>query len=149
MKALKELEPSKCDRKKFDLDLQYGQIREAEVADMLQKGKVEVKSEKDIWQTSGNIAIEYESYGKPSGIKATESDYWFHNLCIGDDTYATLVFRTDVLRRIIDSLDYVRTVKGGDHYASKMYLLNIQKLFSSDVVKAFRDSQDNSKDVNG
>ena len=135
MKALKELEPSKCDRKKFDLDLQYGQIREAEVADMLQKGKVEVKSEKD-------IAIEYESYGKPSGIKATESDYWFHNLCIGDETYATLVFRTDVLRRIIDSLDYVRTVKGGDHYASKMYLLNIQKLFSSDVVKAFRDHQD-------
>ena len=145
MKVPKKLEPSKCDRKKFDLDLKYGQIREAEVAEMLQNGKIEVKSEKDIWQTSGNIAIEYESYGKPSGIKATESDYWFHNLCIGDDTYATLVFRTDILRSIIDSLDYVRTVKWGDHYASRMYLLNLQKLFSSDVVKAFKAAQETIK----
>lgn len=105
---------------------------------MLQNKKIEVKSERDVWQNSGNIAIEYESYGKPSGIEATESDYWFHNLCLGDEIYATLVFKTDVLRKIIDNLDYVRSVKGGDHYASRMYLLNLQKLFSTDVIKAFK-----------
>ena len=113
---------------------------------MLQNKKIEVKSERDMWQRTGNIAVEYESYGKPSGIKATESDYWFHNLCIGNETYATLVFRTDVLRSIIDSLDYTKTVKGGDHNASAMYLLNIQKLFSSDVIKAFRERNKNGKD---
>ena len=69
-----------------------------------------------------------------------ESDYYLHN-CIGDDTYATLVFRTDILRNIIDSIDSVRTVKGGDNMASKMYLLNIQKLFSSDVIKTFRNGR--------
>ena len=143
MSKLKKLEPQIHDRKKFDLDLKYGKIGEEKVAEMLLDGKIEVKSEKDIWQKSGNLCIEYESYGKPSGIKATESDYWFHNLCIGDDIYATIVFRTDILRKIIDSLDYVKTVSGGDHYASKMYLLNIQKLFSSDVIKAFKDSQGN------
>ena len=56
-------------------------VREQQVADMLQDKKIEVKSERDVWQKTGNIAIEYESYGKPSGINATESDYWFHNLC--------------------------------------------------------------------
>ena len=132
--------PSPKNRKKFDIDLQYGKVREKLVADMLQDKKIEVKSERDVWQRTGNIAIEYECYGKPSGINATESDYWFHNLCINDETYATLVFRTPFLRRIIDSLDYVKSVKGGDHMASRMYLLNIQKLFSSDVIKAVKDN---------
>jgi|TARA_B100001939_G_scaffold346225_1_gene364536 hypothetical protein len=131
--------PSVKDRKKFDIDLEYGKIRESQILDMFENAKIEVKSERDIWQRSGNIAIEYECYGKPSGIKATESDYWFHNLCINDETYATLVFRTDFLRRIIDSLDYVRSVKGGDNMAARMYLLNIQRLFSSDVIKAVQN----------
>jgi hypothetical protein len=139
------MEPSVADRKKFDLDLQYGKVREQLVADMLQDKKIEVKSERDIWQKSGNIAIEYESYGKPSGIKATESDYWFHNLCIGDEVYASVVFKTDVLKRIIDSLDYLRSVKGGDNLASRMYLLNLQKLFSSDVIKAFKEGNKDGK----
>ena len=41
------LEPKTKDRKKFDLDLQYGQVREKIVADMLQDKKIEVKSERD------------------------------------------------------------------------------------------------------
>lgn len=134
------LEPSVVDRKKFDLDLQYGKVREKNVADMLQNKKIEVKSERGMWMKTGNIAIEYESYGKPSGISATESDYWFHNLCIGEETFVTLVFHTDSLRKIINNLDYKKTVSGGDNNASKMYLLNIQKLFSSDVIKSFKES---------
>ena len=66
--------PSVKDRKKFDIDLCYGKVREKRVANMLQDKKIEVKSERDMWARTGNIAIEYESYGKPSGISATESD---------------------------------------------------------------------------
>jgi hypothetical protein len=139
---MQNLSPNKEDRKKFDIDLEYGQVREQLVADMLQDKKIEVKSERDLWQRTGNIAIEYESYGKPSGINATESDYWFHNLCVGDDTFCTLVFNTNSLKKIIDNLDYKRSVSGGDHNASKMYLVNLQKLFSSDVIKAFKDNKD-------
>jgi len=136
---MKNLEPSVEDRKKFDIDLEYGKVREQLVADMLQDKKIEVKSERDVWQKTGNIAIEYESYGKPSGINATESDYWFHNLCIGEDIFATIVFDTTSLKRIINNLDYKRSVSGGDNNASRMYLLNLQKLFSSDVIKAFKE----------
>ena len=139
---MKNLEPKIEDRKKFDIDLEYGKVREQQVADMLQDKKIEVKSERDVWQKTGNIAIEYESYGKPSGINATESDYWFHNLCIGDETFATLVFDTTALKRIIANLDKKRTVSGGDNNASRMYLLNLQKLFSSDVIKAFKETKD-------
>jgi hypothetical protein len=140
------VKPTKKDRKKFDIDLEYGTIREEKIAEMLTNKKIEVKSEKDLWQKSGNICIEYESWGKPSGIRATESDYWFHNLCVGDNEFCTLVFKTDVLRTIVDKLDTFKTVSGGDHKASRMFLVNLQKLFSSDVIKAFKEA-DNEKEI--
>ena len=139
------VKPTKKDRKKFDIDLKYGTIREEKIAKMLTNKKIEVKSERDMWMKTGNICIEYESCNKPSGIKATESDYWFHNLCIGDNEYCTLVFKTDVLRTIVNNLDYFKTVSGGDNKASKMYLVNLQKLFSKDVIKAFKEYDKKSK----
>ena len=142
-RLMTSVKPNKENRKKFDIDLEYGEVREQMVADMLQNKKIEVKSERDVWQRTGNIAIEYECYGKPSGINATESDYWFHNLCLGDDTFATIVFDTKNLRKIIDNLDYKKSVSGGDNNAAKMYLLNLQKVFSSDVIKAVKDGQNN------
>ena len=138
------LKPAVEDRKKFDLDLEYGQVREDEVANMLQDKKIEVKSERDVWQRTGNIAIEYQSWGKPSGIASTEADFWFHNLCVGDDIYATIVFRVDILKKIIDNLDSVRSVSGGDGNASRMYLLNLQKIFTTDFVKAYKNETNSS-----
>lgn len=139
------MKPTKENRKKFDIDLAYGTVREEKIVEMLTDKKIEVKSEKDMWQKTGNICIEYESWGKPSGIKATEADYWFHNLCVGDNEFCTLVFKTDVLRTIVDKLDTFKTVAGGDHKASKMFLVNLQKLFSSDVIKAFKDSENDKE----
>jgi hypothetical protein len=60
--------------KRFDLDLQYGQVFEQKVADMLQNKKIEVKTERDKWKSTGNIVIEFESRGRPSGIASTEAD---------------------------------------------------------------------------
>ena len=137
---MNKLEPKIKDRKKFDLDLKYGQVKEKIVADMLQNKKIEVKSERGMWLKTGNIAIEYESYGKPSGIATTESDYWFHNLCVDEKVYATLVFKTDMLKQIVEQTNDKKTVSGGDHNASKMYLMNIQNIFSSDIIKKSIDN---------
>ena len=135
---MENLAPSKENRKKFDIDLEYGKVREKQVAEMLQNKKIEVKSERGMWQKTGNIAIEFESYGKPSGIAATESDYWFHNLCVGEETFCTLVFDVNSLKKIIDKLDTKKWVAGGDNKASKMNLVSLQKLFSTDVIKTFK-----------
>jgi len=139
------MKPIKEDRKKFDLDLEYGEIREEKIAKMLTGKKIEVKSERGMWMKTGNICIEYQSYGKPSGIRATESDYWFHNLCVGDKEFCTLVFDTEMLKTIVDDLDTFKTVSGGDNNASRMFLVNLQKLFSSDVIKAFKDKLDDKE----
>ena len=131
------LKPKSKDRKKFDIDLAYGKVREDMIQDMLQDKKIEVKSERDVWKRTGNIAIEYECYGKPSGINATEADYWFHNLCVGEDVYATLIFKTENLKKILDSLERKVSVNGGDHNASRMYLISLQKLFDVKTIKEY------------
>ena len=105
---------------------------------MLENKKIEVKTERGMWTDTGNIAIEFESYGKPSGINATEADYWFHNLAVDDEVYCTLVFETEILRKIVEELDDHRIVKGGDNWASKMYLVNLSKLFSTDTLKIYK-----------
>lgn len=133
-----KMQPSKANRKKFDLDLELGQLGENELVKMLGKdSKIEVKSEQGRWVSTGNICIEFESYGKPSGIKATEADYWVQNLMVNGELYASILIPTDNLKRIVDDLDEFKWVHGGDHNASKMWLVNIKKLFSSDVIKRF------------
>ena len=52
---MEHLEPEVKDRKKFDIDLQYGKVREQLIVDMLQDKKIEVKSERDMWARTGNI----------------------------------------------------------------------------------------------
>ena len=88
--------------KKFDIDLKYGQIRENKVREMFSKCQIEVKSERSWWKKTGNIAIEYEYRGKPSGIYATTSDYWFHRLEGDRDEFCTLVFKTSIFKGILD-----------------------------------------------
>jgi hypothetical protein len=133
------VKPTKENRKKFDIDLQYGTIREEKIIDMFLNKKIEVKSERDTWMKTGNICIEYESYGKPSGIIATEADYWFHNLCIKDDIFCTLIFDVPKLKQLMEKLDFKKSVSGGDHNASRLWLVSIQKLFTSDVYKTFKE----------
>ena len=99
------MKPTKKDRKKFDIDLEYGTIREEKIIDMFLNKKIEVKSERDTWMKTGNICIEYESYGKPSGIIATEADFWFHNLCIKDDIFCTLVFDVPKLKKLMECIE--------------------------------------------
>ena len=43
------------------------------------------------------------------------------------------------LKKLVKKLDYLKSVSGGDHNASRMYLVNIQKLFTSDVFKTFEE----------
>ena len=67
--------------KKFDLDLEFGQLGEEFVRDMQQGNTmIEVKTERDKWKNTGNICIEIRCNGKPSGISTTGSSVWIHLL---------------------------------------------------------------------
>ena len=113
--------------KRFDLDLAYGQVFEQKVAEILGQSKIEVKTEKDKWKTTGNIVIEYESRGKPSGIVTTHADYWVHNLALGDDIVLSFLLKVSTLRKYIATHN-PRSVRGGDDMTSKLYLIKLTDL---------------------
>jgi hypothetical protein len=87
--------------KKFDIQLSEAQQNEIKLAGILTRmAKVELKSETWQWEQTGNICIEYEYNGKPSGIAATEADVWVHELKRDGDTLVYLMFPADRLKRL-------------------------------------------------
>ena len=59
----------------FKYDLEIGKEGERIVHEIFANKKLEVK--RDSWVgRSGNIAIEFKSRNKPSGISTTQADYW-------------------------------------------------------------------------
>jgi len=114
--------------RKFDVDLEFGKGWEKHIDDVFSGAtKCEVKTERDKWAKTGNICIEIESYGKPSGLTSTEAEVWVHNLVKDDELCCSLMFNTDKLRKVMEEMKPF-TLMGGDNNASKLYLVNIEKL---------------------
>jgi len=107
----------------FRYDLKVGQLAEKQVADLLQDKKIEVKRDLKA-KTTGNLYIEYESRGKPSGISRSEADYWcfaFENLFI--------FIETTKLKEIIEPMKgSTMDKRGGDKNSSKGILLPLERL---------------------
>ena len=119
--------------KKFDLDLKFGHFGEDFVRDM-QKGntKIEVKTERDIWKSTGNIAIEIRCNGVPSGLSTTGSEVWVHLLSYGGKIEGGFIFNVVDLKEKVSRLykeGKARIVMGGDFDGSQMVLLPIKELF--------------------
>ena len=119
--------------KGFDLDLKFGKLGEDFVKD-IQDGnnKIEVKTERDIWKHTGNIAIEIRYKGYPSGISSTESNLWVHLLSYKGVIEGGFMFKVDILREKIKKLHKEGTLKmvmGGDDNMSQMALLPIKELW--------------------
>ena len=119
--------------KGFDLDLKFGKLGEDFVKDMQEgNNKIEVKTERDIWKTTGNIAIELRYNGSPSGISSTDSNLWVHLLSYNGVIEGGFMFKVDQLRDKIKKLHKqgdLKMVMGGDNNMSQMALLPISKLF--------------------
>jgi hypothetical protein len=112
--------------KGFDIDLETGQFSEGVLADILRReGRyIEVKSDAQCSKT-GNVYIEYESRGKPSGISTTEAQWW------------ALEFRP--MRYILITLSDLKAIAaevymkkgpiaGGDYDTSKGVLIPVDRL---------------------
>ena len=116
----------------FDLDLNFGQIYEEKVRDIFEgDGSIEVKTERDIWQKTGNIAIEIRYRGKPSGISSTDAKWWIHILSNDNDIETALMFKVEKLKKKIKQmvmLGMAKVVIGGDNDNSEIVLLPIDKI---------------------
>jgi hypothetical protein len=110
-----------------------------------EKTYVEVKSDRLAGKT-GNLCIEYEYKGKPSGINATTADYWMYFILktVDGDVHSKVnrieayKIPSDDLRDIVKGC---RSVSGGDGGYSKMYLVK------KELVSSYRVYREKKKDI--
>ena len=118
---------------KFDLDLDFGKIGEKYIEQVFEgDGRIEVKTERDIWATTGNIAIEVRCRGKLSGISTTEARTWIQLLSLKTTIKGGFIMPVKQLKARIKELHdngEAKLVMGGDDDASQMVLIPINSLF--------------------
>jgi hypothetical protein len=102
---------------KFDIDLQYGEEGERWLRWVgTDQAKVEVKTERDQWYTTGNVVFEFSYKGRPSGIASTESDWWVIVFKLGDKFCGSMVLPVQDLK------EYLRGVYAQpDKYGAKVW----------------------------
>ena len=129
---LKEYQALKYNKdNKFDVDLEFGEKFEKSFAKILSIGKVEVKTERNIWKKTGNVAIELASRGKLSGLNTTEANWWAQVLTIDGEIEGALIFPVEKLRKIVKHSVFKgegRMVMGGDDNTSEIALIPLGDL---------------------
>tara|TARA_R100000808_G_scaffold23895_2_gene53719 strand:+ start:668 stop:1132 length:465 start_codon:yes stop_codon:yes gene_type:complete len=123
--------------KEFDLDLKFGKMGEEFVQGVLEgNSKIEIKTERDKWKDTGNIAIEIRCNGKPSGLTTTEASAWVHLLSYKDDILGGFILNVKKLKERIKELNEQKKVKivmGGDDNASQLVLVPIKEIFKLSI----------------
>ena len=119
---------------KFDIDLKFGQIYEKSLALILQDEKIEVKTERDKWKESGNIAVEIFNHNKkePSGLSITKADYWATILVHNFKIYGIHILPVDYFKRRVKEIvksGKGKLISGGDFNASEIALIPIKEIF--------------------
>jgi hypothetical protein len=119
---------------KFDIDLKFGEEAEYSLAKILSMGKVEVKTERDIWKRTGNIVIELKSRGKYSGLSVTEAEWWAHILSYKGKKESIILIPVVELKKRVKAL--VKSGKatltvGGDDDTSEIALVPIKEIHGS------------------
>ena len=119
--------------KGFDIDLKFGKMGEEFTQQVFEgNSKVEVKTERDIWMTTGNVAIEIRCKGEPSGLSTTEANVWIHLLAHKGEIKGGYLFMVDELKALIKKRHKegnLKVVMGGDDNASQMALIPRKELF--------------------
>ena len=114
-----------------DIDLKFGESFEYSLAHILNMGKVEVKTERDIWKESGNIAIELMNQGTLSGLTVTKAEWWAHILSFNNKIESVILIPVDKLKRRVKQLvedGRAKIVMGGDNKVSELALVQIKDI---------------------
>ena len=114
----------------FRYDLEIGKEYESRFADLFRDKKFEVKTD-FISHKTGNIAIEYKSRGKPSGISITKSDFYVYIIPNAPLKNIMLILPISELKELARKKGGEGMIKRmGDNNTSESILIPIKDLFN-------------------
>ena len=114
----------------FKYDLDFGIVSEkfyGKVMHDLIEGKTECKAERDQWAKTGNMFVEFESRGKPSGIATTHAEHWVVSFYKENKLCFTLTVPIEDMKKIARK---GKLIEGGDKNSSKGMLVNIKDVIN-------------------
>ena len=116
---------------KFDIDLKFGEEFEYSLAKILTVGKVEVKTERDKWKKTGNIAIELMNEGNLSGLTVTKAEWWAQILSYRGNIESVILMPVKKLKKLVKRLvdeGKARITMGGDNNSSELVLISLKDI---------------------
>jgi len=119
--------------KKFDIQLSQALQAERRLGEIFSASKIEkieLKTETWQWEQTGNICIEYRFNGQPSGIAATQADYWVHELRRDNETLCYLMFPLQRLKKVAKHFHDIgsKRAKSGDGGKSEVVLIPLNEV---------------------
>ena len=115
----------------WDIDLKFGEDFEYSLAKILTLGKVEVKTERDKWKKTGNVAIELMNQGTLSGLTVTKAEWWAQVLSYNNKIESVILIPVKKLKRRVKALiksGKGKIVMGGDNNCSELALIQIKDI---------------------
>jgi hypothetical protein len=127
-KVLAQVRAAGSAEHRFDINLAEGKLTEGNIKKLFSgEEAIEVKRDFKISET-GNVAVEFECRGKPSGIAVTKSDWYAIALDGEEFEQEVIIFiTTERLKRLVDAAPG-RVMYGGDGKLSCFKLLRADRL---------------------
>ena len=118
-------------RPNFDLDLKFGQDKENELQEILHNEPLECKCDKRCIDT-GNVFVEFEDRGKPSGISITKST--FYAFCLykkeREKKQIWVLIPTEILKKLMKKYP---VKSGGDNWEARGHIIPKEDLLNYEI----------------
>ena len=115
----------------FDLDLKFGQEKENELQEILHNEPLECKCDKRCIDT-GNVFVEFEDRGKPSGISITKST--FYAFCLykkeREKKQIWVLIPTEILKKLMKKYP---VKSGGDNWEARGHIIPKEDLLNYEI----------------
>ena len=108
----------------FDLDFPLGEEFEQQFLGIMSGGHIECKRDY-LTHKWGNVFLEYESRGKPSGIATTEAMWWVFGICNKNGDVETIVMASTEWLKSAQKNPKYRHTSGGDEGSSMGVLIPV------------------------
>jgi hypothetical protein len=116
----------------FRYDLKRGQEAEEWFAGLLTSDSIECKRDYRAHNT-GNVFVEFESRGKPSGIRRTEAEHWAFIYGPSELDLRVVVISAERLKTLAEAaIAEDRWKPGGDSNTSKGAIIPLEDLVTDD-----------------
>lgn len=109
------------------VSIEYGKTKDYDIKFMHDGKEYTVEIKEDFMcKKTGNVCVEYESRGRPSGIDSTKAMMYFYKIHEPDGSVNIYGIKTDALKEMIADRKFFRTVSGGDAGSfTKSYLFDL------------------------